>query len=175
MLSMPCPAARLETRCKSAPHPKPAPHARRPRPSWLGTLRSFPPDRLGISAAPASLELAPPASPRRVSLHPLATAPAAASRSVSATCRGRNNGPVSRSQYVYILLLFLNSTLHPPFSSNSGGRGQPSCCGPKKMKPLGQTKERKTTLEMGLGIVMTKSLKLLRMTTANAGGAPGPA
>ena len=30
---------------------------------------------------------------------------------------------------------------------------------------LGQTKERKTTLTMGLGIVMTKSLKTLRMTT----------
>ena len=33
------------------------------------------------------------------------------------------------------------------------------------MKLLGQTKERKTTLTMGLGIVMTKSLKTLRMTT----------
>ena len=32
------------------------------------------------------------------------------------------------------------------------------------MKLLGQTKERKTTLTMGLGIVMTKSLKTLRMT-----------
>ena len=33
------------------------------------------------------------------------------------------------------------------------------------MKLLGQTKERKTTLKMGLGIMMTKSLKTLRMTT----------
>ena len=32
------------------------------------------------------------------------------------------------------------------------------------MKHLGQTKKRKTTLEMGLGIVMTKSLKTLMMT-----------
>ena len=29
---------------------------------------------------------------------------------------------------------------------------------------MGQTKERKTTLTMGLGITMTKSLKTLRMT-----------
>ena len=33
------------------------------------------------------------------------------------------------------------------------------------MKLLGQTKKRKTTLTIGLGIVMTKSLKTLRMTT----------
>ena len=33
------------------------------------------------------------------------------------------------------------------------------------MKLLGQTKERKPTLTMGLGIVMTESLKTLRMTT----------
>ena len=33
------------------------------------------------------------------------------------------------------------------------------------MKLLGQTKERKTTLTMGLRIVMTKSLQTLRMTT----------
>ena len=32
------------------------------------------------------------------------------------------------------------------------------------MKHLGQTKERKTVLTMGLGIVMTKSLKTLRIT-----------
>ena len=31
--------------------------------------------------------------------------------------------------------------------------------------PVGQTKERKTTLTMGLGIVMTKSLRTLRVTT----------